>query len=103
MDWLGLLPYALGIITVIFIVAIVLLDIHYKKRIKKVKYPIPSMDHAVDVGLLDCEQCRNKEACHEIYPQAFPDIERKCSANFMFMGTHYHYTLEDINHDLKQK
>ena len=97
MEWLKLIPIACCSIAVIGMIGLMILDWRFKKRVKNLKYPISSMDHAVEVGLLDCEQCRNKKACHEIYPQVFPDIEKKCTANFTFGGTYYHYKVEDIN------
>ena len=66
-------------------------------------YQIPSIDHAVAEGILNCDNCRSRKTCHDIYPIVFPDLEKKCGANFTFRGQCYHYTLEDINYDLKHK
>ena len=67
----------------------------FHKREKKIPYKIPSMDHAVAIGLLDCKNCRHRTTCYDVYPNVYPDFEHKCGANFTFQGNNFYYTVAD--------
>lgn len=62
--------------------------------IKGYPYPIKEITN-VKRGLLKCDDCREKEYCFNVHPFVFPDIERNCSANFIFEGETFYYTVND--------
>jgi len=69
----------------------------FKRRLNSIPYVLPTMDKAVDLGIITCDECRLYESCHNVKPVVFPDFTHKCEANFTFQGTYYHYKINKID------
>ena len=69
----------------------------FKQRLNSIPYELKTMDKAVDLGIITCDECRQYESCHNVKPFVFPDFTHKCDANFTFQGTYYHYKINKID------
>lgn len=71
----------------------------FKQRLNSIPYELQTMDKAVDLGIITCDECREYESCHNVKPFVFPDFTHKCDANFTFKGAYYHYKICKIDKD----